>query len=107
MTLAIKEICTRLFKVPLAEILSDAKHGDHDHFELITCTITLEDGSSGTGYTYTGGKGGYAIKAMLDHDLRPMLLGKDASAIEDIYDEMEWHIHYVGRGGSLPLLCLQ
>ncbi|GGB10859.1 mandelate racemase/muconate lactonizing enzyme family protein [Agarivorans gilvus] len=99
MTLAIKEICTRLFKVPLAEILSDAKHGDHDHFELITCTITLEDGSSGTGYTYTGGKGGYAIKAMLDHDLRPMLLGKDASAIEDIYDEMEWHIHYVGRGG--------
>ena len=60
----ISQINARLFKVPLAEILSDAKHGDHTHFELVTATITLADGSSGTGYTYTGGKGGSAIKAI-------------------------------------------
>lgn len=95
----IKSIENRLFKIPLAEILSDAMHGDHDHFELITSTITLEDGSIGTGYTYTGGKGGYATKAMLDHDLAPALIGKDAKDIASIYDFMEWHIHYVGRGG--------
>ncbi|MCM2679572.1 3,6-anhydro-alpha-L-galactonate cycloisomerase [Echinimonas agarilytica] len=95
----IKSIKNQLFKIPLAEILSDAKHGDHDHFELITSTITLEDGSVGTGYTYTGGKGGYAIKAMLEHDLSPVLIGKDATEIDEIYDFMEWHIHYVGRGG--------
>ncbi len=95
----IKSIECRLFKVPLAEVLSDAKHGDHFHFELITATVTLEDGSKGTGYTYTGGKGGYAIKAMIEHDLTPMLLGKDATAVEELYDEMQWHIHYVGRGG--------
>ncbi|WP_159565517.1 mandelate racemase/muconate lactonizing enzyme family protein [Budvicia diplopodorum] len=94
----IKEVKTRLFKVPLAEVLVDAKHGDHSHFELVTTTITLEDGSSGTGYTYTGGKGGYAIKAMIDHDLASVLVGKEA-VIDDIYDFMEWHIHYVGRGG--------
>ncbi|GGA85494.1 uroporphyrinogen decarboxylase [Neiella marina] len=95
----IKSIENRLYKIPLAEILSDAKHGDHDHFELITCTITLEDGSQGTGYTYTGGKGGYSIKAMLDYDLAPSLIGADAENIDAIYDHMEWHIHYVGRGG--------
>ena len=95
----ISGIITQLFHVPLAEVLSDAKHGDHTFFELVTVTITLNDGSEGTGYTYTGGKGGYAIKAMVDHDLKPMLLGRDASAISDIYEEMEWHIHYVGRGG--------
>ncbi|GAF03799.1 hypothetical protein JCM21142_62481 [Saccharicrinis fermentans DSM 9555 = JCM 21142] len=72
----IKNIKTRLFKVPLAEVLSDAKHGDHFHFELITVTITLEDGSVGTGYTYTGGKGGHAIKAMIHYDLAPALMGK-------------------------------
>lgn len=96
---SIQKVETKLFKVPLDEVLSDAKHGDHFYFELITTTITLSDGSFGTGYTYTGGKGGYAIQAMIDHDLAPFLLGKDATQIEEIYDEMIWHIHYVGRGG--------
>lgn len=95
----IKEVNTRLFEVPLPEVLSDAKHGDHFHFELVTCTITLEDGSEGTGYTYTGGKGGHAIKAMIDHDFRKALIGKDGTDISSIYDFLEWHIHYVGRGG--------
>lgn len=35
-----------LFRVPLAEVLVDAKHGEHTHFELVTCTITLVDGRS-------------------------------------------------------------
>ncbi|WP_281615043.1 mandelate racemase/muconate lactonizing enzyme family protein [Flammeovirga sp. SubArs3] len=99
MKTAIKDIKTRLFEVPLPEVLSDAKHGDHYHFELITTTITLENGVSGTGYTYTGGKGGKAIKAMLDHDLAPALLSQNGADIDGIYDFMEWHIHYVGRGG--------
>ena len=45
----ITSIDIQLFHVPLAEILSDAKHGDHTHFELITATIKLDDGSHGTG----------------------------------------------------------
>ncbi|RED95242.1 mandelate racemase/muconate lactonizing enzyme family protein [Marinoscillum furvescens] len=99
MSTAIKSVETRLFEVPLPEVLSDAKHGDHFHFELVTVTITLEDGSQGTGYTYTGGKGGHAIKAMIDHDMAVALQGKDGTAIAEIYDFLEWHIHYVGRGG--------
>ncbi|WP_246114383.1 mandelate racemase/muconate lactonizing enzyme family protein [Rubripirellula tenax] len=95
----IKSIVARLFSVPLPEVLSDAKHGDHTHFQLVTTTITLEDGSEGTGYTYTGGKGGHAILAMIQHDLAPVLVGKDYADIDGIYDFMEWHIHYVGRGG--------
>ena len=96
---AIKSIKTQLFKIPLVEVLSDAKHGDHTHFELITATTTLANGDSGTGYTYTGGRGGRAIKAMIDYDLTPLLLGKDGCAIATLYDAMQWHIHYVGRGG--------
>jgi L-alanine-DL-glutamate epimerase-like enolase superfamily enzyme len=95
----IKNIDVQLFNVPLAEVLSDAKHGDHTHFELITVTIELENGLSGTGYTYTGGKGGRAICAMITYDLIPMLLGKDATDVEALFDAMQWHIHYVGRGG--------
>ncbi|WP_299710819.1 mandelate racemase/muconate lactonizing enzyme family protein [uncultured Tenacibaculum sp.] len=99
MSTAIKNIEVKLFEVPLPEVLSDAKHGDHYHFELVTVTITLEDGSEGTGYTYTGGKGGYAIKAMIEHDFTNALIGKDGTDIEAIYEFLEWHIHYVGRGG--------
>lgn len=95
----ITSIDIQLFNVPLAEILSDAKHGDHTHFELITATIQLEDGSEGTGYTYTGGRGGLAIEAMLTHDLKPFLIGKDAEDIEALYEAMQWHVHYVARGG--------
>ena len=78
---AIKHVETRLFKVPLPEVLSDAKHGDHTDFELVTVTISLEDGSVGTGYTYTGGKGGHAIKTMVEHDLAPDLIGKDGKTV--------------------------
>ena len=99
MSTTISNIVVRLFSVPLPEVLSDAKHGDHFNFELVTTTITLEDGSEGTGYTYTGGKGGHAIKAMIEHDFKDALIGKDGANIEEIYDFLEWHIHYVGRGG--------
>ena len=65
----IDSIKVRRFNLPLAEVLSDAKHGDHTHFELITVTVTSSEGIQGTGYTYTGGKGGRAIQAMLEADL--------------------------------------
>ena len=95
----IRQVRSRLFQVPLAEVLTDAKHGDHTHFELVTVTLELDDGSEGTGYTYTGGKGGHAIKAMIDHDLAPFLKGQDSGDVESLHVAMQWHVHYVGRGG--------
>lgn len=95
----IASVEARLFRVPLDEVLVDAKHGDHTHFELVTATIRLADGSEGTGYTYTGGRGGQAILAMIRHDLAPALVGRDGAAVEAIHDDLEWHMHYVGRGG--------
>lgn len=95
----IRSVVCRLFNVPLAEVLTDAKHGDHTHFQLVTATVKTADGNSGTGYTYTGGKGGEAVKAMIEHDLAPFLIGRDADGVEALYDAMQWHVHYVGRGG--------
>lgn len=94
-------VTARLFAVPLDEVLVDAKHGDHSHFHLVTVTITLADGRTGTGYTYNGGRGGHAIAAMITHDLAPFLVGQDASEVEKLTDAMDWHMHYVGRGGIL------
>ncbi len=95
----IRDVTARLYRVPLREAMSDAKHGAHTHFELVTVTIRCTDGSEGVGYTYTGGKGGHAIKAIIDYELATMLAGRRPTDIATIYDEMLWHIHYVGRGG--------
>ncbi len=99
MTRTIADLRARLYRVPLAEALTDSMHGAHTHFELVTVTVTTSDGIEGTGYTYTGGKGGRAIRAMVEHDLRPFLLGRDADAVEALHDAMGVHVHYVARGG--------
>lgn len=95
----IARVEARRFAVPLAEVLTDARHGEHSHFELVTATVRLADGSEGTGYTYTGGRGGRAILAMLEHDLAPYLIGRDGNDVEALNAAMHWHLHYVGRGG--------
>ena len=95
----IQNIRVQYFCLPLDEVLEDAKHGAHTHFELVTVTITDADGISGTGYTYTGGKGGRSIEAMINHDLVPFLMGQDTQDIDALYDGMQWHVHYVARGG--------
>lgn len=97
----ITAIDVEYYKVPLAEVLSDAKHGDHTHFELMLCRVTCADGMKGVGYTYTGGKGGRAICSLLHDEMRPFLLGKDAADIDGIWDKLQWEYHYVGRGGLL------
>jgi L-alanine-DL-glutamate epimerase-like enolase superfamily enzyme len=95
----ISDIITELYQVPLPEAMGDAKHGIHTHFELPIVRVLLEDGSEGVGYTYTGGIGGKSICSMIHNDLKPFLIGQDASCIEKLWEEMTWKIHYVGRGG--------
>ena len=85
--------------MPLAEVLVDARHPAHTHFELITVTATLSDGTTGTGYTYTGGIGGSSIVAMIESDLAPFVIGKDGSNVEALYEAMQAYVHYVARGG--------
>ncbi len=95
----IKSIVANYYRVPLAEVLYDAKHGNHTHFELITTQVTLESNLTGTGYTYTGGKGGSAIHRLLVDDLAPTLIGQDADKVEELWNMLNWHVHFVGRGG--------
>lgn len=95
----IKSIEARCWRVPLDQTLHDAKHGAHTHFELVTARVRRTDGREGTGYTYTGGRGGRAILAVIEHDLQPFLLGQPADDVEALNADMGWHLHYVGRGG--------
>jgi L-alanine-DL-glutamate epimerase-like enolase superfamily enzyme len=95
----IMDIITEYYRIPLSVHMGDAKHGIHTHFELPIVRVIVEGGYEGVGYTYTGGVGGRAICNMIEHDLKPFLLGKDASCVEKLWEDMNWKVHYVGRGG--------
>lgn len=90
---------TSLYRIPLPTPLSDSTHGEMTFFEVILVKISDEAGAEGIGYTYTIGRGGAAIKSLLDLDLCEVLIGADSTRIERIWDTMWWRLHYVGRGG--------
>ena len=97
--MSIESFVPRLFRVPLPEVMEDARHPTHTHFELVTATVRTTDGVEGTGYTYTGGYGGHAIFHLLEKDVGPYVVGKNGADIDALWDGLQWHLHYVGRGG--------
>ena len=99
----IKVIQTDLYHVPLDPPLSDSTHGEMPFFELIAVRVRDEDGLEGLGYTYTVGRGGGAVCRMIEDDLKPLLIGRDACRIEHLWERMWWGLHYVGRGGAAAM----
>jgi len=95
----IESVDVRPYVIPLPEPMGDAKHGTHTPFDLIAVVLKTSDGLEGAGYTYTGGIGGRAVAAVLEHDLKPVLLGADSRDVEALHEALYWHTHYVGRGG--------
>lgn len=93
----IERIETAYYRLPL-EPMGDAGHGDIDSEELITLELHAE-GLKGNGYAYTIGRGGLAVKALIDHDIAPMIVGQDATDIQALWDLMWQRLLYVGRGG--------
>ncbi len=97
--MTLQAIESRHFRIPLAATLSDSTHGDIAHFDLVTVRLIDQDGAEGLGYAYTVHAGAQAILALIEHDLKPLLLGQDASRIEALWQRMWWRLHFVGRGG--------
>ncbi len=93
----IERIETAYYRLPL-EAVGDAGHGIINSEELITLRL-FADGLEAHGYTYTIGRGGRAIQALIDHDLAPLLVGQDATNIQGLWELMWQRLLYVGRGG--------
>ncbi|HEX8231348.1 MAG TPA: mandelate racemase/muconate lactonizing enzyme family protein [Chloroflexia bacterium] len=93
----IEHIETGYYRLPL-EPMGDAGHGFIDSEELITLKLRAE-GLEGHGYSYTIGRGGQAIRALIEHDIAPLLIGQDASNIQGLWELMWQRLLYVGRGG--------
>ena len=65
--------------------------------------ISCDDGSQGTGYSYTIGTGGSSVMALLEHHLAPKLIGRDADDIEAIWKDLFFHTHATAVGAITAL----
>ena len=95
--MSIERITTAYYRLPL-EPSGDAGHGLLDLEELVTVAVHA-DGLVGHGYAYTIGRGGRAIRALVEHDLQPLLVGQSAEDVEGLWGRMWRGLLYVGRGG--------
>lgn len=93
----IERIEAAYYRLPL-EAMGDAGHGAIDAEELVTVKLHA-GGLTGHGYGYTIGRGGRALHALIEHELGPLLVGRDASDIEALWRLMWQRLLYVGRGG--------
>jgi L-alanine-DL-glutamate epimerase-like enolase superfamily enzyme len=99
----IRDIRADHYRIPLPVALSDSTHGTMRAFELVTVRVRDDDGAEGVGYTYTVGTAGAAVHALITRDLVPVLAGRDAARIEELWQAMWWAVHYGGRGGAQAL----
>ena len=75
---AIASIEPGYYRIPLPVVLSDSMHGEMTVFELNTVRVRDAEGAEGVGYTFTCGRNGVAIDALLRHDFPSLVHGEDA-----------------------------
>ena len=93
----IERVETAYCRLPL-EPMGDAGHGAIDTEELITLELHAE-GLTGHGYAYTIGRGGRALRSLIDDGIVPLILDQDATDVRALWDLMWQRLLYVGRGG--------
>lgn len=71
--------------------------------ETVMVTVRCDDGSAGTGYTYTIGTGGSSIVALLRDHLAPRLIGRDPQQYEAIWRDLFFHTHATAVGAITSL----
>jgi len=91
------------YRIPLPVVLSDSTHGEMHAFELNTVRLTDAEGAEGVGYTYTAGRNGAAVYAILEREIAELFAGEEADEIERIWRKAWWALHYGGRGGPTVL----
>jgi L-alanine-DL-glutamate epimerase-like enolase superfamily enzyme len=97
------EIEAGFYRIPLPQVLTDSTHGLMRAFELNTVRLCDADGTEGTGYTFTAGRNGCAVDAILRREIPDLFLSEEADHIERLWNKGWWAMHYGGRGGPTVL----
>ena len=80
-------IDARLYRIPPAVQIEDSIQRI-SHWEFVVSIVTTDAGISGTGFAYTLGIGGTALRELVDTYLTPLVLGSD---VRDVMLELSVH----------------
>jgi L-alanine-DL-glutamate epimerase-like enolase superfamily enzyme len=93
----VTDLRTGLYGVPNEESLDDATQS-FDELELVVVELECDDGTGGTGFTYTIGEGGRSILEFVRATLEPLVVGESA-APRAATERMRAGTTFVGRAG--------
>lgn len=94
----IKSIETQLVSLPLAGGGWGDAISRTTHIDLAIMDVTTDTGITGTGFTHTSGVGSTSIKSLIDRDIVPFVIGKEAMP-RALWQKTWMHIHWMGGGG--------
>ena len=99
----VTRIACGLYRVPLAEPVSDAKvftgrQGPLGDVDVLVVRIGTSDGLEGLGFSYSKRAGGPALFAHAKQ-IAPLLVGEDPLDIGRIWEKLVWAAASVGRQG--------
>ena len=89
----IAALATRLLRVPLSRPWG----ADVPDLGVIEVRVTADDGAIGTGFSWTPTIGATAVRALLDDDVAPFVVGRPAEP--EGWDDVWRHLHEAGGGG--------
>jgi len=89
---------TRLYRIPPAAQIQDSIQRI-SHWEFLVTTVTTDAGIAGTGFAYTLGIGGTAVRELVGTYLTPLVLGADPVDVERIWSRCWWELHALGSAG--------
>ena len=94
----IERVVTYNLHVPLRRQIADALYV-RTHWNIPVVEVSTSDGLTGTGYSGIW-EGQDLVLSSIDKYLGPLVTGRDARAIGELWDAMYWSpLHWVGRAG--------
>ncbi|MGB3481779.1 MAG: mandelate racemase/muconate lactonizing enzyme family protein [Mycobacterium sp.] len=70
------------------------------HRDYLIVRVTDTDGVVGQGYTYSGTNGGTVLREIVDAVFTPVLLGQDAEAVTQAWEQLYQECLLIGRRGA-------
>jgi L-alanine-DL-glutamate epimerase-like enolase superfamily enzyme len=91
-----------LYRVPAPIVLQDSIQRI-THWEWVIATVHTDAAVTGTGFSYTLGMGGAAIRELVKTYLAPMVIGRDPADVKHIWERCWRELHANGSGGFTTL----
>lgn len=91
-------IRTQILSIPFPKPITTATFSI-DYKDIIIVDVETDEGITGTGYLMTLGQGSRAIKAVLDYELKDLLVGEDPLYRQKVWKKLWWGLQKIGRKG--------